>query len=174
MFLKLLKKLFFYIQVILISLYLILEEIVWDRFAQPIFRYIKYLKLFQKLEKLLNRANRYVILILFLLPFVIGELFGILSPIVAVQGYVILGVIFYALKLIIVAFAFWLFKVEQEKLLSFKIINYSYQKIVQFTSWIKTTQAFITIKKFIQKAKVWIKLKVANLKLFINRYFKRS
>ncbi len=173
MFNKVLKRLFFYTQVVLIALYLIFEEIVWDRFAKPLFRYIKYLKLFQKLEALLNRANRYVILALFLLPFVIGELLGILSPIVAVKGYVILGVILYVLKLLIVAFAFWLFKVEQEKLLSFKFVNYSYQKILQFTNWIKTTQAFKTIKRLIEKAKVWVKLQYANLKRVIRRYFIR-
>ena len=168
---KILQRLFFYIQIVLISLYLILEEIVWDRFAKPLFRYIKYLKIFQKLEALLKRANRYVILVLFLLPFVIGELLGILSPIVAVKGYVVLGVVLYGLKLLIVAFAFWLFKTEQEKLLSFKIVNYAYQKIIQFTTWIKTTQAFKTIKRVTEKLKIWIKVKYANLKRIVKRYF---
>jgi hypothetical protein len=168
---KILQRLFFYIQIVLIALYLIFEEIVWDRFAKPLFRYIKHLKLFQKLELILNKANRYVILALFLLPFVMGELLGVLSPIVALKGYVILAVALYVLKLLIVAFAFWLFKVEQDKLLSFKIVNFSYQKILEFTTWVKTTQAFKTIKRIIEKAKVWLKVHYANLKRVIRRYF---
>jgi len=168
---KILQRLFFYIQIVLIALYLIFEEIVWDRFAKPLFRYIKHLKLFQKLELILNKANRYVILALFLLPFVMGELLGVLSPIVALKGYVILAVALYVLKLLIVAFAFWLFKVEQDKLLSFKIVNFSYQKILEFTTWVKTTQAFKTIKRIIEKAKVWLKVRYANLKRVIRRYF---
>ena len=168
---KILQRVIFYIQIILISLYLVFEELVWNRFAKPIFRYLKHLKLFKKLEELLKNANRYVILALFLLPFIIGELIGILSPIVAVKGYVVLGVLLYVLKLVIVAFAFWLFKVEQEKLLSFKVVNYSYQKIIEFTTWIKNTQAFKTIKRANEKLKFLIKLKYANLKILIKRYF---
>jgi len=41
---KLLRKLLFYIQALFVLLYLIFEELVWERFAEPIFRYIKYLK----------------------------------------------------------------------------------------------------------------------------------
>ena len=173
MFYNIVKKLLFYIQIVLIAIYLILEELVWDRFAKPLFRYIKYLKLFQRLEQLLQRANRYVILVLFLLPFIIGELLGLLSPILVLKGYVVGGIVLYVLKLLIVTFAFWLFKVEQKKLLSFKIINYGYKKIVQFTRWIKTTQAFITITRLIKKTKIWIKLKYANFKTFIKIRFNK-
>ena len=168
--LKIFKRALFYVEILLIFLYLLLEELVWERFAKPLFRYVKYLRLFQKLENLLRESNRYVILFLFLLPFVVGELIGLLSPIVALKGYLFLGVLLYILKLLVVTFAFWLFKVEQDKLLSFKIIRYGYERIVEFTAWIKTTAAFKSITRFKEKLKHFTKLKIASLKRFINRY----
>ncbi len=154
---KILSKIFKIFQVIFILLYLILEELVWERFAQPIFNYIKNLRLFEKLTLILNKTNRYIILVIFLGSFVIGELFGILSPIVMVKGFLILGVLFYIFKLLIVAFALWLFNTQREKLTTFWIINYGYDKIVKFTKWIKSTQIFITVTQKLKIIKKEIK-----------------
>jgi hypothetical protein len=170
MFSRILKRAFFILQVIAISIYLVFEELIWDRFAQPIFKYIKHLRFFKRLEIILNGANRYVVLALFILPFIVGEALGIMSPIVALKGYVLLGIVLYILKLLIVAFAFWLFNIQKEKLLSFSVIKYCYDKIVEFTTWVKTTDAFKTISKIVQKSKTWLKIRYANLKTFIKRY----
>ena len=164
MFKKIIKKLFTATQVIFITLYIIFEELVWERFAEPIFKYIKHLNLFKKLESYLHNKNRYIILILFILPFLLGELIGLLSPIIALKGYILLGVALYALKLIIVAFAFWLFNVEQKKLLSFKIIDFSYKKIKELSSWVKSSKTFIFLKQKAIQTKLFIKIFARNIK----------
>jgi len=158
------KKIISFFQAILIIIYILLEEIVWDNFAKPIYRYLKHLNLFKKLESLLNKQNRYIILILFLLPFILGELLGLFSAFFALKGMVIVAALVYIFKLLIASFSFWLFNVQKEKLLSFKVINYSYTKILKFTNWIKNTEIFIAVKEKIIYVKHYLKALAGRIK----------
>ena len=170
---KALYFLFYILQVTLILLYLILEELVWDRFAKPIFKYIKYLKPFEKLEQLLKKTNRYVILLIFIVSLVVGEGFGILSPVIAIKGYPTLAIIVYGLKLIIAAFAFWILNTQKEALLSFKWFAYAYNKTMYAINWIKSTKAYKNAIDTISKIKLYIKLKYIDLKNYIlNRFYR--
>ena len=111
------KKILFFLSSLLILIYLLLEELVWERFAQPLFRYIKYLRPFEKLEEVLAKSNKYVVLTLFTFSLIIGEGFGVLSPIIALKGYPILAIVFYGLKIVVAAFAFWVFNTQKKLLL---------------------------------------------------------
>ena len=165
---KLFKRILTFIQSILVLTYIVFEEIVWERFAKPLYRYIKHLRIFVRLEIILKHTNRYIILFLFILPFIIGELLGAVSAVVAIKGFVFLAIVLYVLKLVIAAFAFWLFNIQKEKLLSFVIIKYSYQKIMQFTNWIKSTSVFIAVKDKVAKFKEIIRKMVIKIRMKFN------
>ncbi len=45
MLLKVLNKVLYYLLTIIIIGYIVFEELVWERFAQPIFRFISSLKI---------------------------------------------------------------------------------------------------------------------------------
>ena len=170
---SLLKKLLFFIQITLILIYVTLEELVWERFAEPIFRYIKYLKPFEKLEQLLSRTNRYVVLIVFIISLAIGEGLGLVTPIIALKGYPILAIIVYAFKLLVAAFAFWVFNTQKELLLSFKFVAYLYEKLMLLIDWIKSTYAYNYTKELIHRVKITIKVKYRNIKNYIlNRFWR--
>ncbi len=166
-----LQKLLFFIYSFLILLYLLLEEFVWERFAKPLFRYIKYLKPFEKLETLLAQSNKYIVLFVFTFSLIIGEGFGILSPIIALKGYPFLGIIFYGLKLIVAAFAFWVFNTQKELLLSFPWLKFLYDKVVLFTEWIKSTKVYIKVKQELKNLKIFLKDKIRIIKNYWLRYF---
>ncbi len=170
---KTLKELFRLLQISLILTYISLEEVVWERFAQPIYRYIKYLKPFEKLEQLLAKSNRYVVLLIFIISLVVGEGFGLLSPIVAIWGYPFLAIVVYGLKLVVVAFAFWVFNTQKELLLSFKWLNYLYKKILAIIDWIKATQVYKDVVSRVKKIKLYIKVKYIEIKNYIaNRFWR--
>ena len=164
---KLLKTILFTIQVTLILLYLLLEELVWERFAAPIFKYIKYSKPFEKLEKLLNRTNRYIVLTVFIISLIIGEGFGILSPIIAIKGYPTLAIAVYGLKLIIAAFAFWVLNTQKRTLLSFKWFAYLYEKFIFIINWIKDTKIYKSVVETLKIIKKYLKQKYQVVKSFI-------
>jgi len=170
---KLLQKLLFYIQATLVLIFLIFEELVWERFAEPIYRYIKYLKPFEKLENILKNTNRYVVLTLFIISLVIGEGLGLLTPIIALKGYPILAAIVYIGKLLIAAFAFWVFGTQKKTLLSFKWIAYSYEKIMLAVNWIKSTEVYKSVLSTVKRVKIYLKVKYRNFKNYmLNRFWR--
>ncbi len=169
---KLLKKLFFPIQLLFVLIYVIFEELVWERFAEPIYRYIKYLKPFEKLESILSKSNKYVVLTVFIISLVIGEGMGVASPIVALKGYPVLAIIVYGLKLVIAAFAFWVFNTQKELLLSFAWLNYLYQKTMFAFNWVKETEIYKSVIKSAKRVKLYIKIKYTDFKNYIlNRFW---
>jgi len=162
-----LQKLFFYIQTILILFFLIFEELTWERFAKPIFRYIKYLKPFEKLEKILNNTNKYIVLILFIVSLLIGECLSLLSPIVLLEGYTLLAIVIYIIKLLITAFAFWIFTTQKNVLLSFDWLAYMYKNIILIVDWIKTTEVYKSVIYTAKRVKVYLKLRYRNFKNYM-------
>ena len=170
---KIAKELILLLQISFILIYLTLEELVWERFAEPIFRYIKYLKPFEKLEALLSKTNRYTVLVLFIISLVVGEGFGVLSPIIALKGYPIVAILVYGFKLIIAAFAFWILNTQKEKLLSFVWFRYLYNKTLYFINWLKATQVYKDVIAKIKRVKTYLKLKYIDLKNYIANRFLR-
>jgi len=167
------KELLRILQISLILTYITLEEFVWERFARPVYRYIKYIKFFESLETLLSTSNRYIVLSIFIISLVIGEGFGLLSPIIAIKGYPIIAIFVYGLKLIVAAFAFWVFNTQKELLLSFKWLNYLYKKIVLLMDWIKSTQIYKDVVIKAKKIKLFIKVKYIEIKNYIaNRFWR--
>jgi len=170
---NLLKKFLFVIQITLILIYVTLEELVWERFAKPVFRYIKYLKPFEKLEQWLRQTNRYVVLIIFIVSLIIGEGLGLLSPIIALKGYPLFAVFVYLFKLLIAAFAFWIFNTQKKLLLSFKFVAYLYEKLMLLIEWLKHTYVYNYTKELIHRVKIYIKVKYRNVKNYIlNRFWR--
>ena len=65
------KKILNIFLTIFVFSYIIFEELIWERLAKPIFSYISTLELFKDLEPKILDLNSYIILFIFLIPFVI-------------------------------------------------------------------------------------------------------
>lgn len=137
-------------QLFLVFTYIIFEEVIWEGIAKPIFTYVHGLKIVQKVEVVLQRSNRYVILSLFLLMFVLVEAAGIYAGILIVSGQVVLALALYISKIPITAFTFWLFRVTEDKLMQFGWFKWLYEKIMAMIDWIKGCEVYI---KTLEKAK---------------------
>lgn len=146
-----------YLFVILVLGYIFYEELVWERFAQPIVRYVQSLKLLQKLEILLQKVNGGVILIAFVVLFVIVELQGFYAGILLLQGKVLLWLIIYAGKIPIAAFTFWLFRVTKPKLMAFAWFEKAYNFVMRWIDWVKATDTYKNIKTKAGEIKSYIK-----------------
>ena len=137
--------------------YIFYEEIVWERFAQPIFQYVQSLKLLKKLEVLLGSVNGVVILITFVLLFVITEVQGIYAGMLLLRGEVLLWAIIYAGKVPIAAFTFWLFRVTKPKLMEFSWFETTYNFIIRWIDWVKATNTYKNIKLKASEIRNYIK-----------------
>jgi hypothetical protein len=151
------KKLENLLLTVVILVYIIFEELIWERFAQPIIDYIKELRILKKLEIYLQGVNSKIILVVFLSMFVIVEFQGIYAGALFLEGKILHGTLLYAGKIPIAAFTFWLFGVSKEKLLEFGWFKKSYYFIVGLIDIITHSKVYINIKQKTAKIKAYTK-----------------
>ena len=90
----------------LVFVYIIFEELIWDKFAKPIISYISNFSLFKNLTPKILALNSYFILIFFISIFVIVELIGVYAGILFISGHIFSAVFIYILKIPVAAFIF--------------------------------------------------------------------
>jgi len=139
---KLINRFIFVIQIILVSIFIVFEELIWEQIAEPIYDYLHELHILQALQERLQRVNRYVILVLFLILLISVEGAGLAAGVMAVRGMVVSAALLYGLKIPIAAFVFWLFHATEEKLLSFGWFRWSYEQVMALFAWIKSREIY--------------------------------
>jgi len=165
---KIVQRLLLVFQFILIFIFILFEEIIWEGIAKPIYEKIQSLKILQKLKVKIAHSNRYVILTVFLVLLLTVEAAGLLAGVFFVQGYILFGLALYMAKIPIAAFVFWLFKVSKSKLLSFSWFEWSYEKLMAGLAWLKGLDIYKTTMKVMSEFKVKIKKqwKIIQIKYF--------
>jgi hypothetical protein len=161
---KLLNRLVFVLQLILVVLFIVLEEVIWEGIAKPIYDYIHELHILQTIQRKLQSVNRYVILVLFLVLLFGVEGAGLVAGVLAVRGMVISAALLYGAKIPIAAFTFWLFHATEDKLLSFGWFRVAYEKIVAFFAWIKEREIYRNTVRQAREIKAWLKKNFAQFK----------
>ncbi len=168
---KIAQRLLLVLQFILVFLFILFEEIIWEGIAKPIYNKIESWHITQKLEKKIVHSNRYMILLVFL-SFLFGvEGAGLLAGVFFIQGKVLFGLLLYIAKIPIAAFVFWLFKVGKAKLLSFSWFHWSYQKLMNGLDWIKELEIYKSTMAMMLSVKEKIK---KSWKDFKDKYFDRD
>lgn len=168
---KIAQRLLLILQFILVFLFILFEEIIWEGIAQPIYETVASLQILQKIEQGINRLPRAIVLVLFLSLLLGVEGAGLFAGVLFVQGYLLLGILLYISKIPIAAFTFWLFKVSREKLLSFHWFAWLYAQIMQGLAWLKEREIYQESIEILSKLKVRIKEIMAMIK---ERFFAKE
>jgi len=151
-------------QLILVILFILFEEIVWEGIAKPVYRWVHALKVLQKVEIWLQRVPAEVILALFVLMLVSVEMMGLYAGIQFVSGNIALGLTVYMMKIPIAAFTFWMFRATESKLMRFGWFRWIYGKIMQVIEKLKSLEAYRRTIRRLYMAKVEIKAWFQSLK----------
>ncbi|CAA6802142.1 MAG: Bll5565 protein [uncultured Sulfurovum sp.] len=165
---KIIQRLLLVFQFILVFLFILFEEIIWEGIAQPIYNKIQSLRIVQKLEVQIQHTHRYVVLAVFSTLLLAVEAAGLLAGVFFVQGHMLLGLVLYVAKIPIAAFVFWLFKAAKEKLLSFHWFNWGYKKLMLGLDWLKERKSYQDMMLYISTIKIKIKM---NWKIIKEKYF---
>lgn len=147
------------ILIILVFIYIIFEELVWEKFAKPIILLISKFQLFTNFAPKILALNSYVILIFFVSTFVIVEVIGIYAGLLFVSGHMTSAILIYVLKVPVAAFIFWFFSIAKYKLLEFKWFEITYTYLMSIISKIKNSSIYIMIKEKSYELKKSIKNK---------------
>ena len=154
---KIINTITHYLFTLIVLGYIFYEEIVWERFAQPIVRYVQSLNILKRLELYLQSVNGTVILVAFVFLFVVTELQGIYAGTLLLCGQVLLWALIYAGKIPIAAFTFWMFRVTKPKLMAFAWFKKAYNFVMHWIDWLKETDVYKNIKIKANELKNYIK-----------------
>jgi len=162
------NKLISLLQLILVMIFIIFEELIWEGVAKPIYEAIHSLKILQKIEAKLQDINAYVILIIFVVLLATVETFGIYAGMLFMSGQVLLGLALYISKIPIAAFTFWLFRVSEDKLMQFEWFKWLYEKMMAGISWLKSRKIYLDTMAQLKHIKEKLK---RNISAFKSKYF---
>ena len=165
------NKLTSLLQLILVIIYIIFEELIWEGVAKPIYEAIHSLKILQKVEAKLQHVNPSIILVIFVLLLSVVEAFGIYAGMLFVSGQILLGLSLYLSKIPIAAFTFWLFRVTEDKLMTFGWFKWLYDKMMAAIDWLKSREMYIKTIKRLKSVKEGIK---KSIKVFKTKYFSKE
>ena len=154
---------------ILVTIYIVLEELIWENIAEPIYTFIHGLSILQEAEEFIGKLNRHVLLVLFIVLFTQVELLGIFALKLIGSGNVIAGVTIYAGKIPIAAFTFWLFRISKEKLMTFDWFKQVYGFVISIILKIKTSSIHQRIMTRIKSGKEWIKIRLSHIRPYFQK-----
>jgi len=157
-----------FIFIILASLWIMFEEWVWDTIMAVMVK-IGRLKIINLLENYLARQNPYLLLSLFLFPFLIMIPAKVYGVYLVAEGKILRGILIFVLaKSIITAFIARLFFVSRDKLMQIKNFAVSYYWLKEKKDWLygelNKLPAWQTARKSVAELKRFIKNKVRTRK----------
>ncbi len=165
------NKLTSLLQLILVIIYIIFEELIWEGIAKPIYEFVHSLKILQKVEVKLHSVNASVILVIFVFLLSLVEALGIYAGILFVSGQVLLGMTLYLSKIPIAAFTFWIFRITEDKLMQFGWFKWIYDWIMKGIDWLKSREIYIQTMERLVTVKAGIKKIIKSIK---EKYFSKE
>ncbi|MEA1880719.1 MAG: hypothetical protein U9N11_08755 [Campylobacterota bacterium] len=156
------------LQLLLVLIYILFEELIWEGIAKPIYEAIHSLKVLQKIEHKLHATNATVILFIFIVLLAIVEAAGIYAGMLLVSGQVFVGVVLYLSKIPIAAFTFWLFRVTEDKLMQFGWFKWLYEWLIRGIEWLKSRSVYKKTMESLKAIKITIKEHYKKIKI---KYF---
>ena len=134
-----------------VLLFIIFEEIAWNRIGRPAYIKVKSLKIMTRFEYwVTDFENRYVLLLIFIVPFIMMEIMSVLALKALASGAIVICLGLYAIKIFLTVPVVIIFNVSKQQLVSFYPIRYIFGMILNF----KRSYTFRSVKKYIKILKV--------------------
>lgn len=147
-----LRKIWYYLKVLLVVLFIIIEELTWKRVGEPIYRRIKALRIMRKFKTWIsNVKHRYALLTIFLSVFLLMEITSTIGLVLIGTGAIVTGILFYTMKIFLTVPAVVIFNAGKKPLLSFWLIRFIFILILLM----KRSRIFRNSKKYFRKIKVF-------------------
>jgi hypothetical protein len=134
------------ISYLVVLLFIVFEELLWKRIGKPVYVKIKSLKIMVRFEKWVKDVNnRYVLLAVFLAPFVLMEIVGTLGLMAIGSGAIITGLGFYVIKGLLTIPVVSIFNTGKKELVQFQLIRQGYYIVI----WFKRDRTYRKAKRAI-------------------------
>jgi hypothetical protein len=145
-------------------------DFFWNLVLKHFLSWIKTLNLYDKFSFYIqSEANKYFILFVFILLFLILEYFGIYSAVLFASGNILLGLLFYAAKFLMVFPLKILYKEGHDKLVSIIWFKRRKDLVVKLLIWFESTSSFLKAKSIIAKIRNSFKSLTSKIRAFFQR-----
>ncbi|MGR9087816.1 MAG: hypothetical protein ACU841_12190 [Gammaproteobacteria bacterium] len=166
---KIIAKIADFILGLSMAVYIVLEELIWDKIAEPAYSFIHSLKILQKTEQIIVRLDNHVLLALFLALFIQVELMGIVALKLIGTGKVISGTMLYVGKIPVAAFTFWFFRISKAQLMTFGWFKQTYDLLMLLLERIKSSAVHQNILAKLKAVKAWLNIRLAGSRQYIGK-----
>jgi len=122
---------------ILALLFFILEEIIW-KITKKIYKKIENNIFFDYIAILIPNLDRYLILLLFIVPFLLSESLSIFALNLFSDGKVKLGILVTILRIPVAFLSLVIFKSGKEELLTFILLKKIYEYKIKLIEFLKS------------------------------------
>jgi hypothetical protein len=130
---RLMNRLMKYLKFLLVILFIIFEEVIWNKIGKPAYTLVKNLKIMQRFKNWVsNVKHRYLVLGIFMIPFILMEVSSLFAISALTKGMIYTGIGLYTVKILLTAPVVIIFNSAKSQLVSFWIIKYSYGMILRF------------------------------------------
>ena len=144
---ELIKK---YLKVIGVVLFILLEEILWNKIGLPIYNSIKSLKIMEKFKNYItNIKQHYLLLLIFISPIFVDLILTWLFGIAMAHLMIFTAIGIYVLKALMSILMVVIFQIGKKQLIEFFIIRYGYGCILRF----KRSRTFREVRKYTRNLK---------------------
>lgn len=146
-----------YLKITSVVLFILFEEIAWNRIGKPAYLKVKSLKIMNRFQEWVsNFENRYILLAIFLTPFIMMEAASIVALKAFATGAIVTGIGLYTIKILLTAPVVIIFNASKKQLVSFYPIRYGFGMILRF----KRSSTFRRVNHYIK----CIKVEISNFK----------
>ena len=149
-------------------------DIFWHMILKYFFTFIKTLKIYEKFSIYIKtKANKYFVLFIFILLFVIMEYFGIYTAVLVASGNILLGILFYIAKFAMVFPVKILYKVGHDKLVEIPWFLRRKILLLSVLIWFEQTSSFAKAKEMLSSVKKKLKDIYSKIRAIFSRLKKK-
>jgi len=147
------KTLFFLIAAIIVAFL----EIFWELGFKKTANKFKATKLATWFEKKVKEMNKYVVLLIFGIPFILMEGLGVFAATFLLSGHYWIFIILYAIKFMFFIPVHFILHVGEEQLMSIPWFKRRYEIVIAVLEWFKKSQTYVRIHNFMDNIGAYVK-----------------
>ena len=147
-------RVLFFITAIIVVLFL---EIFWELGFKKTSQSFQKSKIASFFRKHIENMNRYVVLVLFGIPFLLMEVLGFIALGFLASGHIFIFIALYLFKVLFFIPVHFILEVGEEKLMSITWFKRRYDMVMELLAWFKKSQTYVKVHNFTENIGAYLK-----------------
>lgn len=147
-------RVLFFITAIIVVLFL---EVFWELGFKKTSQTFQKSRIACFFRKHIEKMNRYVVLVLFGIPFLLMEVLGFIALGFLASGHILTFIALYIFKVFFFIPVHFILEVGEEKLMSIAWFKRRYDMVMELLAWFKKSQTYVKVHNFTENIGAYLK-----------------